>query len=83
VSWRNYTTRDGLAGNIVYSIARGNDGIFWFGTNRGLSRFDGDGWLTYDRTSGLMDNHVYAVVVAPSGDIWAGTRGGVTRIGRQ
>lgn len=83
VAWRNYTTKDGLAGNIVYSIARDDDGVFWFGTDRGLSRFDGDDWLNFDRDSGLLDNHVYAIAVAPSGDVWVGTRGGVTRIGRQ
>jgi len=83
VAWRNYTTADGLAGDIVYSIARDADGVFWFGTDRGLSRFDGDGWRTYNRASGLLNDHVYAVAVAPSGDVWAGTLGGVTRIGRQ
>ena len=83
VAWRNYTTADGLAGDIVYSIARDEDGVFWFGTNRGLSRFDGHGWRTYDRASGLVNDHVYAVAVTPSGDVWAGTLGGVTRIGRQ
>jgi ligand-binding sensor domain-containing protein len=82
VAWRNYTTADGLAGNIVYSIARDSDGVFWFGTDHGVSRFDGDSWRTFDRAGGLMDNNVYAIAVAPSGDVWAGTRGGVTRIGR-
>jgi ligand-binding sensor domain-containing protein len=81
-NWRNYTTSDGLAGNIVYSIARDRDGAFWFGTDGGLSRYDGERWHTFDRSSGLMENHVYAIAAAPSGDVWVGTRGGVTHIGR-
>lgn len=82
-TWKNFTTADGLAGNIVYSIGRDDAGVFWFGTNRGVSRFDGETWITFDRASGLLDDHVYAIAVAPAGDVWVGTRGGVTRIGTQ
>ena len=36
--WHNYTTRDGLAGDIVYSIVQEPGGVFWFGTKRGVMR---------------------------------------------
>ena len=81
-AWRNVTTRDGLAGNIVYSIAEHEDGVLWFGTDAGLSRFDGVAWRTVGVHDGLLESHVYAVVITPSGDVWAGTRGGVTRLSR-
>jgi ligand-binding sensor domain-containing protein len=80
--WKNYTTEEGLAGNIVYSIAQEPGGVFWFGTNGGVSRFDGKNWTNYTRSSGLLGNSVYAIAVAPKGDIWVGTRGGVTRLGQ-
>ena len=80
-SWRNFTTKNGLAGNIVYSIARDSKGALWFGTNNGVSRYDGKTWRSFDRSAGLLDNNVYTLAVAPNGDIWAGTRQGVTRIG--
>lgn len=79
--WRNYTTRDGLAGNIVYSMARDDKGVFWFGTNRGVSRFDGKSWTNIGPHDGLLDSNVYALAVAPNGDVWAGTKRGVARIG--
>lgn len=79
--WHNYTTADGLAGNIVYSMTQEPDGVFWFGTNGGVSRFDGKNWTTINKDSGLLENSVYALAVSPNGDIWAGTRRGVTRIG--
>ena len=79
--WRNYTAADGLAGNVVYSIAEGRDGVMWFGTDKGLSSFDGDAWTTIDASSGLLGDSVYAVVVVPGGDIWTGAKGGVTRVG--
>jgi len=79
--WRNLTTADGLAGDIVYSMAQDNDGVLWLGTNRGLSRYDGKNWRRYGRADGLDDDNVYAVTVAPNGDVWIGTRGTVARIG--
>ncbi|MDH5508684.1 MAG: regulator [Anaerolineae bacterium] len=80
--WRNYTTSEGLAGNIVYSIAQEPSGVLWFGTSGGLSRFDGKNWNNYSKATGLLENSVYALAVAPNGDIWAGTRNGVTRLGQ-
>jgi len=80
-SWRNYTTEDGLAGNIVYSIAAGAGGVLWFGTNHGLSRYDGEKWVNYAHRDGLLDDNVYALAIAPDGDIWVGTKRGVARLG--
>lgn len=81
--WNNYSVTEGLAGNIVYSIAEGDDGNFWFGTNRGLSRFDGKRWYNYGREDGLLSEHVYTIALVPGNEVWVGTRGGVTRFGLQ
>jgi ligand-binding sensor domain-containing protein len=80
-AWTNLTTQDGLAGNIVYSIAQGSDGVLWFGTNNGLSRWDGKSFRNLGMKEGLLERNVYAVAVSPDGDVWAGTRKGVVRIG--
>ncbi|MCB1853035.1 MAG: regulator [Gammaproteobacteria bacterium] len=82
VAWSNFTRADGLAGDIVYAIARERSGVLWLGTNQGLSRFDGTRWHNYGRHEGLSDLNVYAVVIAPNGDVWAGTKGSVIRLGR-
>ncbi len=79
-AWRNYTTADGLAGNIVYSIAREPGGAMWFGTNRGASRFDGTKWTRFTHPEGLAGDDVYAIAVAKNGDVWLGTKGGVARV---
>jgi len=79
--WLNLTEKDGLAGDIVYSMAQDQAGGYWFGTNKGLSYYDGDIWINYDRNSGLPGNDVYAIAIATNGDVWVGTRGGVSRIG--
>jgi ligand-binding sensor domain-containing protein len=80
-TWRNFTTKDGLAGNIVYAVARDSAGTLWFGTNKGLSSFDGRQFHNLTHADGLLDDNVYAIAVAPDGNVWAGTKRGVARIG--
>jgi ligand-binding sensor domain-containing protein len=79
-NWRSYTVADGLAGNVIYTIAQGPDRAYWFGTNNGLSRFDGETFINYTVSDGLLGADVYAVVVTKENEIWAGTRGGVVRL---
>ncbi len=81
--WTNFSVKDGLAGDIVYSIAQDAKGVYWFGTNAGVTRYDGKTWLSVDKTTGLLDNNVYALAVAPNGDIWAGTKRGVAHLGQK
>jgi ligand-binding sensor domain-containing protein len=69
-----------LAGNIVYSMAQDENGVLWFGTNKGVSRFDGTNWRTISAKDGLLDENVYAIALTPGGNVWAGTKGGVVRI---
>jgi ligand-binding sensor domain-containing protein len=82
-NWSNFTSNDGLVGNIVYAIARDPGGALWFGTDKGLSRFDGKTWRSFTTKEGLLDAHVYAIAAAPNGDIWVGTRRGVAIIGKK
>lgn len=81
--WSNVTEKDGLAGNIVYSMIQADDGAMWFGTSGGLSRFDGQQWQNFNQTNGLLDNHIYALAQSPDGSIWAGSRSGVSRLNLQ
>ena len=54
---RTYTMADGLVHSSVRSIYQDHKGCLWFGTNEGLSRFDGYGFVNYDRRDGLP--HVF------------------------
>lgn len=78
--WQNYTSADGLAGDIVYSIAEGSDGALWFGTNRGITRFHDGQWDRLGQAEGLPADDVYTLAAAPNGHIWAGVRGAVVEI---
>ena len=81
-TWTNFTTKDGLGGDVVYSVAREPNGVMWFGTNGGLTRYDGKTWTTLHKQDGLLDENVYCIAALANGDIWAGTRGGVTLLTR-
>lgn len=83
--WQNYTKADGLAGNIVYAIEIDQHGIFWLGTNHGLSRFDPSAppasrWKSWTKADGLLGDDVYAIAAAPTGTVWLGQKGGVVEL---
>ncbi|OQA91071.1 MAG: Two component regulator propeller [Elusimicrobia bacterium ADurb.Bin231] len=78
-TYRLYTTIDGLANNDVNSIAIDSAGNKWFGTNSGVSKFDGTNWTTYTTANGLADNDVNSIAIDSSGNKWFGTYGGVSK----
>jgi ligand-binding sensor domain-containing protein len=80
-TWTNFTSQNGLGGDMVFAMTRDMGGAMWFGTDKGLTRYDGKTWRRFGVKEGLLDNLVYALAVAPNGDIWAGTKRGVARIG--
>jgi len=55
-SWESFTvenTNGGLIDNWVYSIEIGKDNNIWFGTEAGLSLFNGKKWLNWNHKNGL------------------------------
>jgi signal transduction histidine kinase/ligand-binding sensor domain-containing protein len=78
-------TEAGLNGDVVYSIAGKEHGL-WVGRQRGgLTHFTTtDGGMaseTYTTVQGLAQNSVYAVHQNRDGTVWAGTlSGGVSRL---
>ncbi len=77
-TWTSYKTGNGLAHNTVWAIRTDSDGRLWFGTENGVSRFDGKSWKTYRTTDGLIHNIVYAIEQDRNGDLWFGTEGGIS-----
>ena len=79
-TWTTYTMDDGLASDVVLSIAV--DGNYmWFGTNNGVTVFDGQNWTTYDMSnSELVFNRVQAIAIDAEGNKWFGTSKGVSML---
>jgi streptogramin lyase len=77
--WQTFRASDGLPSNSVFSMLEDRSGNLWFGTNGGVSRFDGINWKTYANTDGLAVGSTYAILQDHSGNLWFGTYYGVIR----
>lgn len=75
-SWTTYNTGNGLANNYVNAIAIDTAGVKWFGTDNGVSKFNGTNWTTYRFNDGLANNVVYSIAIDTSDVKWFGTNGG-------
>jgi ligand-binding sensor domain-containing protein len=58
--WRTFLQPQGLADNSLADLFVDNQGIIWFATLNGISRFDGQ-WSTYQKDAGLASNLVFAI----------------------
>jgi ligand-binding sensor domain-containing protein len=72
-TYTNYNTKDGLAGSTVYCAAQDKDGFIWFGTETGLSRFDGTNFFNYTLEQGLPDNEILKIFCDSKNRIWLST----------
>jgi two-component sensor histidine kinase/ligand-binding sensor domain-containing protein len=79
--FKNLSVASGLSHNSVWCIFQDNQGFFWFGTDDGVSKYDGYNFTVYrhhkyDSTS-LSHNVVRALLQDRSGMIWIGTSDGL------
>jgi ligand-binding sensor domain-containing protein len=65
-----YDIKNGLAGSIVYCVAQDKEGFLWFGTETGLSRFDGSRFVNFTSFEGLPDNEIIDLLVDSKGRVW-------------
>jgi ligand-binding sensor domain-containing protein/signal transduction histidine kinase len=70
----------GLSENTVKAIVEDQQGFLWFGTERGLNRFDGLEFKVFsagrDIAHELSEDHINTLFVDRSGILWIGTFGG-------
>jgi len=78
-AFRNWTDRDGLVNNTVWSVSFGENGIVWIATAGGVSRFDGLTFVNYRKEDGLGESHTSVIWPDPDGTLWFATEGGLTR----
>lgn len=69
-NYYHYDVKDGLSGNTVYAITQDKDGFMWFGTETGLSRFDGSYFKNYTAQDGLYDNEIINIFVDSKNRVW-------------
>jgi ligand-binding sensor domain-containing protein len=76
--WTHYNTNDGLICDTVYAIAKDLEGNVWFGTHRGISKFNNPNWTSYTEANGLINNKINTIAVDIDGSIWVGTDVGIS-----
>jgi len=74
--FKNYTTEDGLSSNEVYCVMQDSKGFIWFGTDGGVSRFDGYRFKNFTSADGLTDNTIFEIQEDKRGRIWFRTLSG-------
>ncbi|MBX7043343.1 MAG: hypothetical protein K1X85_10625 [Ignavibacteria bacterium] len=76
-----YTRDAGLAQSKVYTIVQDKKGFMWFGTQEGLSRFDGYRMKTFrhipENENSLGGLSVFASMLDSSGCLWFGSEKGI------
>lgn len=65
-----------LSSSTIYDILIDSRGLTWFGTDKGLIRYDGTYSTTYDMKSGLPTNEISCLEEAKNGDLWMGFESG-------
>lgn len=75
--FRHISTDDGLASSEVYCQLQDSTGYMWFGTSRGLSRYDGYEFKNYTASDGLPSNSIIKMFYDRFGRIWFATYDGL------
>ncbi len=66
----HYTVDDGLPHSVVYSILQDKKGFFWFATDNGISKYDGETFTNFSVADGLLSNSVISLVEDSTGKIF-------------
>ena len=79
--WTSFTPQNTstiLADNTVHAVVVDKNNVLWFGTEGGVSKFDGTTWTNFNsNNSGLTDNFVNCIYIDTFGNKWIGTNNGV------
>jgi signal transduction histidine kinase/ligand-binding sensor domain-containing protein len=70
-------TAGGLRSNLVYSIFTDREGVFWFGTDRGVCRYDPGSPHAERIAVDPQSNFVRSIHQSASGLLWCGTNRGL------
>ena len=61
--------------NLVLALAVESNSTAWFGSDKGVTRFDGDTWTHFTETDGLPSGYIQTVTLDQAGKIWFGITG--------
>jgi len=65
-----YGVEDGIPSTEVYCAIQDSSGFMWFGTEGGISKFNGYEFTNYTTQNGLTDNTIFFLYLDFEGKIW-------------
>jgi len=68
---RDYSEIDGLPSPWVHCSVQDRDGTMWFGTRKGLARFNGQEWTMKDDMEDIFRDPIIFLEKDEEGEIWA------------
>lgn len=71
--FKHFSTEMGLSSSEVYCQVQDSLGYMWFGTSRGLSKFDGYTFENFSAKDGLSSNSIIKMFYDRFGRIWFST----------
>lgn len=69
-NFNSYTEENGLPSNTINSIVQDSKGYLWIGTDKGLSRFDGNNFVNFDELNGMSENEISAIWVDKNDELY-------------
>ncbi|WP_211194311.1 two-component regulator propeller domain-containing protein [Pyxidicoccus fallax] len=82
-TFKRFTQKDGLPGDLVLALLADPDGTVWVGTETGLGRWRKDTWARFTVAQGLYDDAVFSVIPDGGGHLWMSSNKGVSRVSRR
>ena len=74
--WRSFPE---LKGQGLSCLVQDGDGIFLFGTDKGIYRYDGMNWHLFPFDEGMVGAQINALYVARDGSVYVGSDRGISR----
>ncbi len=74
------STKGGLRSNRILAVYRDREGIVWFGTDRGVCRYDRDSFRTTTLSNDAQSNFIRSLLTTKDGVTYAGTNRGLFRL---
>jgi ligand-binding sensor domain-containing protein/nitrate/nitrite-specific signal transduction histidine kinase len=86
IRFERISIAEGLSFSKVDAILQDRQGFLWFGTERGLNKYDGYQFTVYRNDPGdprsLSHDRIYALYEDSAGELWVGTAVGLDRLDR-
>ncbi|MBP6820580.1 MAG: hypothetical protein KA368_03505 [Acidobacteria bacterium] len=73
-------TAGGLRSNQINAVFRDREGVVWFGTDRGVCRYDRESFRATTLSGDSQSNYVRDLLQASGGELWCGTNRGLFRL---